>query len=71
MQSVITFICYCTAKKDLLFLAIIFFTIFATVYIVLWNDTRISLVIAMYGQYGAHGVATGIIEFAARTGKYI
>jgi len=27
-----------------------------------------SLVIARYGQYGAHGVATGIIEFATYKG---
>ena len=26
---------------------------------VLWNDARIALVTASYGQYSAHGVATG------------
>jgi len=36
---------------------------------VLWEDTRIVLVITSYGQYSAHGVATGTIEFATRAGK--
>ena len=53
-----------TAKKDC-YLAIIFFSRVATVCMVLWNDTLVH-VITRYGQYGAHGVATGIIEFATR-----
>jgi len=52
-----------TAKKDLLlFLTIVFLTRIATVDMVLWDDTRKSLVTASYGQYSAHGVATGRTE---------
>jgi len=39
---------------------------FATVDMVLWDDT---LVTASYVQYNAHGVATGTTEYATRVGS--
>jgi len=57
----------CTANKGFVILKNIFFPRVATVDIVLWHDTKIA--IASYGQYSAHGVATGTIEFATRDGK--
>ena len=49
-------------KEGFVILAIVFLTRIATVDMVLWDDTRKSLVTASYGQYSAHGVATGTTE---------
>ena len=38
----------------------------ATVDMVLWDATRIVPVTAIYGQYSAHGVATGTNEYDVR-----
>jgi len=46
-------------KKRIVISTIVFLTRIATVDMVLWDDTRKSLVTASYGQYSAHGVATG------------
>ena len=38
---------------------------------VLWDDTRIVFMTASYGQYSAHGVATGTTEYATRAGSLL
>jgi len=49
------------------FLQYVFLTRIATVDMVLWEGIiYASLVTASYGQYSAHGVATGTTEYAAR-----
>jgi len=55
-------VCHSKKKKGFVILTIVFLTTIATADMVLWDDTRIVLATASYGQYSAHGVATGTTE---------